>query len=119
MRARFCLFLIAIVAVGALKEAWATDAKPLSPRAQVTVENWDKGGPLSRWVYTHVSEVFPTAVVRRAGPVLDLSGDLRAEIGGLDLKQDKEAGQTLDQFVINGAVDGCIVLHQSLILDLQ
>ena len=116
MRTRFCLFLIAIVAVGALKEAWATDTKPLSPRAQVTVENWDKGGPLSRWVYTHVSEVFPTAVVRRAGPVLDLSEDLRPEIGGLNLKQDKEAGQTLDQFVNNGAVDGCIVLHAGKIV---
>ena len=30
-----------------------------SPRAQVTVENWDKGGALSHWVYRHVSEVFP------------------------------------------------------------
>jgi hypothetical protein len=116
MRTRFCLFLIAIVAVEALKEASATDTKPLSPRAQVTVENWDKGGPLSRWVYTQVLEVFPTAVVRRAGPVLDLSEDLRPEIGGLKLKQDKEAGQTLDQFVNNGAVDGCIILHAGKIV---
>lgn len=44
-----------------------------SPRAQVTVENWDKGGAVSHWVYTHVSEVFPSAVIHRGGPILDLA----------------------------------------------
>jgi hypothetical protein len=45
-----------------------------SPRTQVTVDNWDKGGALSHWVYTHVSEVFPFGggsrreAVDRSGP---------------------------------------------------
>jgi hypothetical protein len=116
MRTWFSLFLITIAVVAALDETWATDPKPQSPRTEVTVENWDKGGPLSRWVYTHVSEVFPTAVVRRAGPVLDLREDLRPAIGSLKLNHEKEARETLDQFVNNGAVDGCIVLHAGKIV---
>jgi CubicO group peptidase (beta-lactamase class C family) len=82
-----------------------------SPRAQVTIENWDKGGALSHWVYTHVPEVFPSAVVRRGGAIVDLPVQLRPEIGGLKLNKSGEPAQTLDQFVNNGAVDGCVVLH--------
>ncbi len=64
----------------------ALAASPQSPRAQVTVENWDKGGALSHWVYTHVSEVFPSAVIRRGGAILDLPVQIRPEIGALKLK---------------------------------
>src|ERR1700758_2777443 len=87
----------------------ANTPSPESPRARVTVENWDKGGALSHWVYTHVSEGSPSAVVRRGGAILDLPVQLRPEIGGLKLNKPGEPEQTLDQFVNNGAVDGCIV----------
>ncbi|PYL10343.1 MAG: hypothetical protein DME33_01205 [Verrucomicrobia bacterium] len=73
---RFCLLLIILLAVALPDKSWAGDAKPASPRAQITVENWDKGAPLSRWAYTHLSEVFPTAVVRRAEPVANLPEQL-------------------------------------------
>ncbi|PYL60653.1 MAG: hypothetical protein DMF24_09450, partial [Verrucomicrobia bacterium] len=87
-----------------------------SPREQVTVENWDKGGALSHWVYTHVSEVFPTAVVRRGGAILDLPVQIRPEIGALKLKKPDGSEQTLDQYIKNGAVDGCLVVHASKIV---
>ena len=96
--------------------ARAEDAKPDSPRVQVTVENWDKGGPLSRWVYTHMSEVFPSAVIRRGGAIVDLPQGLRPEIGALKVSSKDEPQQTLDQFVNNGAVDGCIVLQAGKIV---
>lgn len=94
----------------------AEDRKAASPREQVTVENWDKGGPLSRWVYTHMAEVFPAAVVARGGATLDLTQQLRAEIGALKVSRPDEPEQTLDQLVNNGAVDGCIVLHAGKIV---
>jgi len=62
--------LVALIAVALSDNARLEDAKPASPRAQVTVENWDKGGSLSHWVYTHMSEVFPVAVVRRGGAIV-------------------------------------------------
>ena len=94
-------------------EAPKSASAPFSetPRARVTVENWDKGGALSHWVYTHVSEVFPSAVVRRGGAIVDLPVQIRPEIGALKLKKADGSEQTLDQFVNNGAVDSCLVLH--------
>ncbi|PYJ39458.1 MAG: hypothetical protein DME84_01600 [Verrucomicrobia bacterium] len=94
----------------------ALAASPQSPRAQVTVENWDKGGALSHWVYTHVSEVFPSAVIRRGGAILDLPVQIRPEIGALKLKNADGSEQTLDQYINNGAVDGCVVVHAGKIV---
>jgi CubicO group peptidase (beta-lactamase class C family) len=108
------LFVWTIVATEAPKSA-STRASD-SPRAQVTVENWDKGGALSHWVYTHVSEVFPSAVIRRGGAILDLPVQIRREIGALKLKNADRSEQTLDQFVDNGAVDGCLVVHAGKIV---
>ena len=108
----FCVWTI--VATEAPKSASTPSSE--SPRAQVTVENWDKGGALSHWVYTHVSEVFPSAVVRRGGAIVDLPVQLKSEIGALKLKNADGSEQTLDQLVNNGAVDGCLVVHAGKIV---
>lgn len=86
-----------------------------SPRMQITVENWDKGGMLSRWAYTHVSEVFPTAVIRRGGAILELPEQPRSDIAELRLTGDK-GSQSFEEFIHNGAVDGCIIVHQGHIV---
>src|SRR5438309_1269771 len=108
--------LVALLAVALSDQVYAADAKLASPRTQVTVENWDKGGALSHWVYTNMSELFPSAVVRRGGTIVDLPHQLRPEIGALKLSGKDQPDQTLDQFVDNGAVDGCIVLHAGRIV---
>ena len=108
----FCVWTM--VATEAPKSASAPSSE--SPRAKVTVENWDKGGALSHWVYTHVSEVFPSAVIRRGGAILDLPVQIRPEIGGLKLKEADGSEQTLDQFINNGAVDACLVVHAGKIV---
>ena len=113
---RVCWLLIALGAIALSTKIRAEERKLISMRTQATVENWDKGGPLSRWVYTHVSEVFPAAVVRRGGAIVELPEQLRPEIGGLVLKEMDGSSRTLDQFVNNGAVDGCIVLHAGKIV---
>jgi CubicO group peptidase (beta-lactamase class C family) len=90
-------------------------ARSPSLRAQVTTANWDKGGAISHWVYTHLSEVFPAAVVRRGGAVRELPLQLRPEIGALVVDDTDPAG-TLDRFAGNGAVDGVIVLQHGAIV---
>jgi CubicO group peptidase (beta-lactamase class C family) len=87
-----------------------------SMRAQVTVENWDKGGAISHWTYLHACGVSPTAIIRRGGATLDLPVQLLPEIGALKVLGANQKGQTLDQFINNGAVDGCIVLHAGRIV---
>ena len=107
INSRLLLVIFAVVGATSFAE---------SPRSQVTIENWDKGGAVSHWAYTHVSEVFPSAVIRRGGTIVDLPIELRPEIGGLKLNNPGEPEQTLDQFVNNGAVDGCVVLHAGKIV---
>jgi CubicO group peptidase (beta-lactamase class C family) len=113
---RVCWLTLLLISAGLCGETRSEDAKPASLRAQVTVENWDKGGPLSHWVYTHVSEVFPSAIVRRGEGIVDLPQELRPEIGALKVSGKDQPEQTLDQFVNSGAVDGCIVLHAGKIV---
>jgi hypothetical protein len=84
---------------------------PSAMRAQVTVENWDKGGAVSHWAYLHASEVSPTAIIRRGRSIVDLPQQLRPEIGALKLSSPGEPEETLEQFVNDGAVDARIVLH--------
>jgi CubicO group peptidase (beta-lactamase class C family) len=107
---------VVVVALFGFFAAPAFGAAENSPRAQVTVENWDKGGPLSHWAYTHLSEVFPSAIVRRGGTILDLPVQIRPEIGALKLKKPDGSEQTLDQYINNGAVDGCLVVHSGKIV---
>jgi CubicO group peptidase (beta-lactamase class C family) len=113
------MVFLAVAVVFALSLAGgltATASTASSPRAQVTVENWDKGGALSHWAYTHLSEVFPTAVIRRGGAIVDLPLQLKPEIGALKVGSPGAPEQTLDQFIRNGAVDGCLVLHDGKIV---
>jgi CubicO group peptidase (beta-lactamase class C family) len=86
--------------VPALAPAPAGAAGSPSPRAQVTTANWDKGGAISHWVYTHLSEVFPAAVVRRGGAVRELPQQPRTEIGALVVDDADPAG-TLDHLVFS------------------
>src|ERR1700722_5444431 len=93
-------FAVSVVSALSLGQGLsATERSPETPRAHVTIENWDKGGALSHWAYTHVSEVFPVAVVERGGGIVDLPTELKPEIGALKLNKPGEPEQTLDQFV--------------------
>jgi CubicO group peptidase (beta-lactamase class C family) len=107
------LTLLPVIASSLLR---AEAVAPSSMRAQVTVENWDKGGAISHWTYLHACEVAPTAIIRRGGATLDLPMQLRPEIGALKVSDSNQKEQTLDQFIKNGAVDGCIVLHAGRIV---
>src|SRR5579864_6379097 len=85
-------------------------------RAQVNMKNWDEGGELTHWVFLHTSEVFPAAVVRRAGAVRDLALRLRPEIGDFVVDQNQGRSVTLRDFIQLGDVDGFIVLHKGVVV---
>jgi hypothetical protein len=59
----------ALCAASSLARAGApgyTAAEASRLRRAVTLENWDDGGDVSRFVYLHMSQIFPAAVVRRS-----------------------------------------------------
>jgi CubicO group peptidase (beta-lactamase class C family) len=87
-----------------------------SLRAQVTLQNWDNGGGLSRFVYLNATEIFPAASVLRAGTVRELPIHLRPEIGNFVVDQQAGKDVTLREFVTGQDMDGFIILHKGNIV---
>lgn len=82
-------------------------------RQKANLVTWDDGGAISNFVYRHASEVFPAAVVKRAGPVRELPVKPRADVAGFVVD---EKGQTLRQYVEREALDGLLVVHRGAIV---
>ena len=105
----------------ACNAAWpaAAQAIDLSPaavaqvRARVNLETWDDGGAISNYVYRHVSEVFPAAIVNRAGPVRELPVKLRADVASFPVE---DGGRTLQRYVEEEPLDGLLVVHRGVIV---
>src|SRR5262245_37229317 len=86
-------------------------------RRAVTLENWDDGGEISRFVYLHVSEVFPVAVVGRGGgPVSPLPGEGNPAVGRYVVDREGGRSLTLDDVVRDGPFDGFVVIHRGRIV---
>jgi CubicO group peptidase (beta-lactamase class C family) len=85
-------------------------------RRAVTLENWDDGGEISRFVYLNVSEVFPVAVVRRGGPVAALPVQPKPAIGRYVVDRSSGRAVTLDDAVAAGPFDAFVVVHRGRIV---
>lgn len=85
-------------------------------RRAVTLENWDDGGELSRFAYRNISEIFPTAVVRRGGPVATLSEAPNPRIGAYIVDRKDDRAITLNEYLAQGPFDGLIVLQRGRIV---
>ena len=82
----------------AFREAW-------------TMDNWDDGGPLMRYVFLHMPEFWTHSVIHRGGPVKDLPLALRDDVAGFVTKT--EMGELpLADYVRSSTVNGAIVLHR-------
>lgn len=84
-------------------------------RATINLQNWDDGGELSRWVYLHSTEVFPSAIVRRAGPVRELPLRVRPEIGDFELTSGQRT-TSLREYIAHSALDAFIILHRGAVV---
>src|SRR4051812_45847763 len=82
-------------------------------RQKANLETWDDGGAISNFVYRHPSEIFPAAVVKRAGAVRELPVKLRPDVAGFVVD---DAGTTLQQYVESEPLDGFLVVHRGAIV---
>jgi CubicO group peptidase (beta-lactamase class C family) len=81
-------------------------------RREVNIQNWDDGGPVSHFAFLHTSEVFPTAVIPRAGPLTALEDAPNPAVGSYVVSGGDDRRLTLDQYIAEGhGIDGFIVLH--------
>src|SRR5262245_51332537 len=85
-------------------------------RRAVTLENWDDGGEISRFVYLNVSEIFPVAVVRRAGPMAPLPVAPDPAIGRYVVDRAGGRSVTLDEAVAEGTFDAFVVVQRGRVV---
>lgn len=113
MKATFLVTLMLAIAVPARAQAPSRAEREQALRASVNTVNWDDGGDISRFVYLNASEVFPAAVIRRAGAVRNLPEKQRPEIGRYEVEGDAKK-RTLERFV-DDELDGFLILHRGAV----
>jgi CubicO group peptidase (beta-lactamase class C family) len=92
-----------------------TDA--MSSRRAVTIDNWDDGGAVSRYVYLHTSEIFPTATIFRGRAVIPLEEAPNAAIGEFVVSRENGRETTLAEYLADqDRIDGFIILHRGKVV---
>ena len=80
-----------------------------------TLENWDEGGPLMRYVFLNMPEFWTHSIISRGNDARKLPLKLRDDVGAFRTTTD--AGKkSLSDYVNNAAVNGAIVVHRGEIV---
>lgn len=117
MRTGCCLFAACLLATPLRAEPGEnpTIAEAKGWRDAWTIENWDDGGPLTRYVFLNMSEFWPHSVIDRHGPVRRLEPAPAGALGRV-VVETPDGRTTLDDYVNEPTVDGLVVLHQGRIV---
>jgi CubicO group peptidase (beta-lactamase class C family) len=84
-------------------------------RQQWTMANWDKGGPLMRYVFLNMSEFWNHSVIDRGGPVRSLPDALRSDVAEFVTTTD-DGKMSLSDYVNNSTVNGALVVHHGQVV---
>lgn len=79
-------------------------------RKQWTMDNWDDGGPLMRYVFLNMSEFWNHSVIRRSGDIRELPLAPRADVAEFITTTD-QGELSLTEYVRNSTVNGALVIH--------
>ena len=113
MVAVICAFVLTIRAEA--QEGAYTLAEAADFRSQWNLDNWDDGGPLTRYVFLNMTEFFNHSLILRGGPVRELEVALRPEVA--QFITTTEAGKkSLQDYTRESTVDGVLVLHKGKIV---
>jgi len=116
-RALCCAALVAVApALGGEGPKANSGPEAARLRREVNLDNWDDGGERSRFAYLNTSQLFPVAVVSRAGPVLALPSTPNPAIGRFVVANEGGRDITLDQLLADGRFDGFLVLHRGRVV---
>jgi CubicO group peptidase (beta-lactamase class C family) len=109
----FCLSAVAAVAAGDDNGYSLEEAR--SFRHAWTIDNWDNGGPLMRYVFLNMPEFWNHSIISRAGSVRVLPDNPRADVSGFVATTDR-GKISLADYVNDSTVNGAIILHQGKIV---
>jgi CubicO group peptidase (beta-lactamase class C family) len=78
----------------------------------VDLANWANGGEVMRYVFLHMTEFFPHALIHRSGPIAALPSALRDEIRDATIAT-AAGNMTLNDYVHapDSTIDGMVVVH--------
>ena len=80
-----------------------------------TIDNWDNGGPLMRYVFLNMSEFWNHSIISRSGPVRELPANLRPDVSGFITTTDR-GNLALSSYVNDSSVNAAIVVHEGKIV---
>ena len=89
-------------------------APPFDPDRRVTLANWQEP-PFNRWGFQHVSELIPSARIRRGDGLVWRLPARERDLSGMPIHHDGHALR-LDHFLERTYTDGIVVLHGSTIV---
>ena len=84
-------------------------------RRQWTIDNWDDGGPLTRYVFLNMAEFWHHSVIDRDGPVRELPEELRPEVAAFVTTTDS-GKMALTEYINDPRIDGVLLLHKGRIV---
>lgn len=84
-------------------------------RRAITIDNWDDGGPLMRYMFLNMWEFFPQTVIHRSGPISDLPVALRGDLGSFTTET-RLGSLSLDDYIAGDTVDGLLIIHKGKIV---
>ena len=84
-------------------------------RGHWSLENWDKGGPLMRYVFLNMTEFWNHSLILRGGPVRPLEEALRPEVAQF-ITTTMSGQKTLLDYSRESTVNGLLVLHHGRIV---
>ncbi len=108
--------LVTSAIVPALAQQAPDPAQLPTLRASIDAKTWDDGGPVSNYVYRYPSEVFPSAIVRRAGAPRELTVRPRPDVADFIVDRSGGVQKSLRQYVESEPIDGFIVVHKGVIV---
>ncbi len=114
------LMVIALCAVLLTSRADAQErghssAEAAAFRSQWTIDNWDKGGPLMRYVFLNMTEFWNHSLIVRGGPVRPLEEAPRAEVAQF-ITTTKAGTKPLQDYVRESTVNGVLVMHRGRVV---
>lgn len=92
-----------------------SSAEAAAFRSQWTLDNWDDGGPLMRYVFLNMTEFWNHSLIPRGGPVRPLAQALRPEVARFITTTEAGKKPLLD-YVRASPVNGVVVLHRGRIV---
>ncbi|MGI9204329.1 MAG: serine hydrolase domain-containing protein [Woeseiaceae bacterium] len=84
-------------------------------RLSWTMDNWDNGGPLMRYVFLNMPEFWNHSIISRGGNVRELPENLRPAVSRFITTTDV-GRKSLNDYVQTSTVNGAIVVHQGQIV---